>query len=77
MNTDIITISGEMVVTERAYRVVLDRVKQLRDSGRGIAKASDLAKYYDVPKSMIQQIFKMIADRRALDDPQFLINYKV
>ncbi len=73
----IVTISGQMEVDERAYRVVLDRVKQLRDSGRGIAKASDLAKYYDVPKSMIQQIFKMIADRRALDDPQFLINYKV
>ena len=77
MNTDIVTINDEMVVTERAYRVVLDRVKQLRDSGSGIAKASDLANYYDVPKSMIQQIFKMIADRRALDDPQFLIEYKV
>ena len=77
MNTDIVTIRGEFVVTERAYRVVLDRVKQLRDSRRGIAKGSQLANYYDVPKSMIQQIFKMIADRRALDDPQFLIEYKV
>ncbi len=67
----------DYVVTERAYQVVLDRVKQLRDSGEGIAKASDLANYYGVPKSMIQQIFKMIAERRALDDQQFLINYKV
>ena len=77
MSMEIVTISGQMKVDERAYRVVLDRVKQLRDSGSGIAKASELAKYYDVPKSMIQQIFKMIADRRALDDPQFIINYKV
>jgi hypothetical protein len=77
MNTDIVTIQGEMVVTERAYRVVLDRVIQLRDSHKGIAKAGDLAKYYGVPKSMIQQIFRMIADRRALDDPQFLIEYKI
>ena len=77
MNTDIVTISNEMVVTERAYQVVLDRVKQLRDNHKGIAKASELANYYGVPKSMIQQIFSMIADRRALDDPQFLINYKV
>ena len=67
----------DYVVTERAYQVVLDRVIQLRDSHKGIAKAGELAKYYGVPKSMIQQIFKMIADRRALDDPQFLINYKV
>jgi len=69
--------TNDYVVIERAYQVVLDRVIQLRDNHEGIAKAGDLANYYGVPKSMIQQIFKMIADRRALDDPQFIINYKV
>ena len=67
----------DYVVTERAYQVVLDRVIQLRDSGSGIAKAGDLANYYGVPKSMIQKIFKMIADRKALDKSGFSINYKV
>jgi hypothetical protein len=77
MNTDIVTISGEMVVTERAYRVVLDRVIQLRDNGKKFVTASEMAAYYDAPKSMIQQIFKMIADRKALDKSGFSINYKV
>ena len=72
---DIQTI--DYVVTERAYQVVLDRVIQLRDSGSDIAKAGDLANYYGVPRSMIQQIFKMIADRKALDKSGFSINYKV
>ena len=67
----------DYVVTERAYQVVLDRVIQLRDQHKGIAKAGDLAKYYGVPKTMIQQIFKMIADRKALDKSGFSINYKV
>jgi hypothetical protein len=67
----------DFVVTERAYQVVLDRVKQLRDSHKGTAKAGDLAKYYGVPVAMIKQIFAMIQDRRAIEElPNFQITYK-
>jgi len=68
----IVTISGQMEVDERAYRVVLDYVKYLiMLNERKVIKASELARYYNVTTSFIYQVFKMIKARGDLGDINF------
>lgn len=68
----IVTISGQMEVDERAYRVVLDYVKYLiMLNERKVIKASELARYYNVTTSFIYQVFKMIKARGDLSNVNF------
>ena len=72
MSMEIVTISGQMKVDERAYRVVLDHIKYLiMLNEKKVIKASERAKYYDVKTSFIYQIFKMIKARGDLRNVNF------
>lgn len=73
MNTDIVTISGQMKVDERAYRVVLDHINYLiLKNENKVIKASELARYYNVTTSFIYQVFKMIKARGDLRGINFV-----